>query len=226
MSTSDSSVSETSEEQWSRSYALIDSLLHSHTSPLSSFQKKLKKAVAVLENTLRLYLPDRVTHTHTLTHTLTHDDGNGTSVSVSDGKSPVFVSFNGGKDATVVLHLLRYVLHKHNLTALLGTAIKIIYFDDPHQFPEIEEFIRHTLTALRVEPVTFKCSFKEGIERAIDEYGLKAVLMGVRMGDPYTDDAEHFHPSTANYPAFMRVYPVLQWEYADGKTPADTSICI
>jgi len=172
------------------SYAKIDAILNSKE---HSLNRCVRKAVEVIENTIRLYLPS-----------------NGADPS-EDGR--VFVSFNGGKDATVVLQLLIYVLHKKQQSSLLGTTIKVMYFDDPHQFPEIEEFIQKSLDSLGVVPVTFNCSFKEGIERAIDCYHMKAVLMGVRIGDPYTDDAEHFHPSTANYPAFMRVYPALQWTY-------------
>lgn len=161
-----------------------------------SLCRRLNKAVEVIENTLRLYLPSNGTNAE--------DDGH------------IFISFNGGKDATVVLHLLHYVLYKQHRLHLLGPTIKVIYFDDPHQFPAIEQFIKDSLHSLQVEPVTFKCSFKEGVERAKETYNLQAVLMGVRLGDPYTDDAEHFHPSTANYPAFMRVYPILHWDYADG----------
>ena len=156
----------------------------------------------VVENTLRLYLPSKGTD------------------AAEDGR--VCISFNGGKDATVVFHLLHYVLHKHKLVSMLGTTIKIIYFDDPHQFPAIEQFIKDSLAALHVQPVTFKSSFREGVERAIETYHLQAVLMGVRRGDPHTEDAEHFHPSTPNYPAFMRVYPALQWDYADGETETET----
>lgn len=153
----------------------------------------LRKAVDVIENTLRLYLPSMGAD------------------SAENGR--VFVSFNGGKDATVVLHMLQYVLYKKQQSSLLGSTIKVMYFDDPYQFPEIEQFIKKTLDCLGVVPITFNCSFKEGIEKAIESYHMQAVLMGVRLGDPYTEDAEHFHPSTSNYPAFMRVYPALQWTY-------------
>jgi 3'-phosphoadenosine 5'-phosphosulfate sulfotransferase (PAPS reductase)/FAD synthetase len=62
----------------------------------------LKKAVVVIEDALRIF-----------------------------GIDQLAVSFNGGKDATVVLHLLRYTLSKHNLLEQLGNTLPIIYFDDP-----------------------------------------------------------------------------------------------
>lgn len=157
----------------------------------------------MIEDTIRLYLPSK--------------GGD----PAEEGR--VFVSFNGGKDATVVLHLVHYVLHKHGLLSLLGTAIKIMYFDDPHQFAAIDHFIKDSLQSLGVQQgegggaETFQCSFREGVEKAIEKDGLRAVLMGVREGDPHTEGAEHFHPSSVGYPAFMRVYPVLKWSYKDGE---------
>ena len=42
-------------------------------------------------------------------------------------------------------------------------------------------------------------------------------LVGMRVGDPYTEQAEHFSPSTANFPAFMRVYPIFLWSFEHGE---------
>lgn len=55
--------------------------------------------------------------------------------------------------------------------------------------------------------------YKEGMQDLVDNHGVKAVIMGVRVGDPFTEDAEHLTPSTAGWPAFLRVYPILLWDY-------------
>ena len=45
------------------------------------------------------------------------------------------------------------------------------------------------------------------------EAGVKTIILGTRVGDPHTDRVEHFQPSSANWPAFMRVNPILEWRH-------------
>ena len=183
----------------------IDNILNDSTHPLNS---RLVKSIEVIQNTIRLYIPSHQQQQQQQQEQ--QEEGQ------QEGEGHIFISFNGGKDATVVLHLLHYILMKQEKMSLLGSVIKIIYFDNPQQFPEIKEFIHKMLYDLNVEPVTFTCCFKDGVEDAVRNYQMKAVLMGVRRGDPHTEEAEHFHPSTSNYPPFMRVYPILNWNYEDG----------
>lgn len=67
-----------------------------------ALQIPLRKAVSVIENAIRIF-----------------------------GVEHVAMSFNGGKDATVVMQLLRYTLSKRNLLHNLGNILPVIYFDDP-----------------------------------------------------------------------------------------------
>ena len=49
----------------------------------------------------------------------------------------------------------------------------------------------------------------------VTEGGVKAVLMGSRATDPHCGDLEECSPSSPGWPPFMRVNPLLHWDYAD-----------
>jgi FAD synthetase len=132
------------------------------------------------------------------------------------GVASLAISFNGGKDATISLHLLRYALYQQNLLHHLSKSIPLIYFHDPQTFPEMELFLNETKEKYQLEYLTFHCSYKEGMKQLVEERGIRAVIMGVRKGDPYSEEAEHMTPSSSNWPAFMRIYPLLNWKYSHG----------
>ncbi len=43
---------------------------------------------------------------------------------------------------------------------------------------------------------------------------IQAIFLGTREGDPHSDRIEAFSPTDEDWPAFMRVHPVLHWSYA------------
>jgi 3'-phosphoadenosine 5'-phosphosulfate sulfotransferase (PAPS reductase)/FAD synthetase len=121
------------------------------------------------------------------------------------------VSFSGGKEACVVLYLLRYCILK---TGGSIKDLKILYFQDNHAFPEVDSFLTDIRRDLNLSFTSFSCSYKQGMEEAVG-LGVKGVFMGVRVGDPYTDRVEHFQPSSPSWPAFMRINPVTHWSYGE-----------
>ena len=131
------------------------------------------------------------------------------------GPSSVVISFNGGKDACVILYLLVAALKREDCLGDLGKDFKIIYFDNEHEFEEVRKFLSNVRKVLGVDFVEFKSgrNFKDGMQELVDVHNVKAVIMGTREGDPFTQDAEHFQPSSSNWPAFMRVNPILKWSY-------------
>lgn len=137
----------------------------------------------------------------------------------------VAFSFNGGKDSTVLLHLLRagYYLHKGKpecsngslSDSVLNCPIRTIYFESPCAFPEINSFTYETATVYGLQLETIHSDFKSGLEALLKEKPTKAIFLGTRIGDPNAVGQEQFSPSSIGWPPFMRVNPILDWSYRD-----------
>ncbi|GAV65015.1 MoCF_biosynth domain-containing protein/PAPS_reduct domain-containing protein [Cephalotus follicularis] len=133
----------------------------------------------------------------------------------------VAFSFNGGKDSTVLLHLLRagYFLHKEEESCCNGASenfpIRTIYFESSSAFPEINTFTYDTAAIYDLQLDIIRLDFKSGLESLLKSKPVKAIFLGVRIGDPTAVGQEQFSPSSPGWPPFMRVNPILDWSYRD-----------
>lgn len=134
----------------------------------------------------------------------------------------LFISFNGGKDACVVLYLwlaavaASKIVQCGNETPWTVESLgqTVLYFDSQHEFPEITGFVEWVVESLGLQMVTIKdCSFKKGMEDVVAQGG-RAVVMGQRHGDPWTANISAFEPSSQNWPDFIRINPILEWSYS------------
>ncbi|XP_019152226.1 PREDICTED: FAD synthase isoform X2 [Ipomoea nil] len=137
----------------------------------------------------------------------------------------VALSFNGGKDSTVLLHLLRagYYLHEAERcdpNGDLGNGeitfpVRTIYFESPSAFPEINSFTYEMAANYSLQMDIIRLDFKSGLESLLKANPIKAIFLGVRIGDPTAVGQEQFSPSSPGWPPFMRVNPILDWSYRD-----------
>ncbi|XP_071908301.1 uncharacterized protein [Coffea arabica] len=137
----------------------------------------------------------------------------------------VAFSFNGGKDSTVLLHLLRagYYLHKAEKIGCNGDLmdgeiaypIRTIYFESASAFPEINSFTYETAKSYGLQMEIIRLDFKAGLEALLKAKPIRAIFLGVRIGDPTAVGQEQFSPSSPGWPPFMRVNPILDWSYRD-----------
>jgi FAD synthetase len=105
------------------------------------------------------------------------------------GLEGIFLSFNGGKDCTVLLHMLKEVL---------GTSIsklKIIYLRSSDPFQEIEDFVEDCASFYGIEVTTEESD--RGMKEVLTEIckkdsEIKAAVMGSRRTDPYCDKLTSF----------------------------------
>ncbi|GAY58820.1 hypothetical protein CUMW_189750, partial [Citrus unshiu] len=130
----------------------------------------------------------------------------------------VAFSFNGGKDSTVLLHLLRagYFLHKGEQSCSNGSLtfpIRTIYFESNSAFPEINSFTYDTASKYVLQLDIIRSDFKSGLEALLNAKPIRAIFLGVRIGDPTAVGQEQFSPSSPGWPPFMRVNPILDWSY-------------
>lgn len=122
----------------------------------------------------------------------------------------IILSFNGGKDCTVVLHLLFAVLNM--VTGSVGTLKhpRLFYVRAQTPFPEVETFVQSVLvfykyqssnvtqmggssTDAKMRPlsnlIVYDGTIKEGLMRLKqDSPNLKAVFVGTRFVDPRTGE--------------------------------------
>jgi len=57
-----------------------------------------------------------------------------------------------------------------------------------------------------------KEALKTFLEQKTD---MKAISVGVRSTDPYSEHLQPFTPTDKGWPDFMRVLPILNWDYND-----------
>ncbi|KAL2229381.1 UNVERIFIED_CONTAM: FAD synthase [Sesamum indicum] len=137
----------------------------------------------------------------------------------------VAFSFNGGKDSTVLLHLLRAGYYMHKAGTNLSTRdpvndettfpIRTIYFESSSAFPEINSFTYDTAFVYKLQMDIIRLDFKSGLEALLKDKPIRAIFLGVRIGDPTAVGQEQFSPSSPGWPPFMRVNPILDWSYRD-----------
>ncbi|XP_063949420.1 uncharacterized protein LOC108223549 isoform X4 [Daucus carota subsp. sativus] len=137
----------------------------------------------------------------------------------------VAFSFNGGKDSTVLLHLLRaghYLHQKGESHTNQGGPIdhvefpmRTIYFETASTFTEINSFTYETASTYGLQMDIIRLDFKSGLEALLKANPVKAIFLGVRIGDPTAVGQEQFSPSSPGWPPFMRVNPILDWSYRD-----------
>jgi len=134
------------------------------------------------------------------------------------GPARLYASFNGGKDAVCVLHLLRAAVAAHCVRTRSPMArVRCVYFEGEREFDEIAAFARSAIETLDLDASIFTCGFVEGLEQVVAGAGPASLgfVLGTRRGDPNCGVQESFSPSSDWMPPFMRVNPVLTWEYGD-----------
>ena len=149
-------------------------------------------------------------------------------------------SYNGGKDAVVIFHLMRAV-HAHYCDEMrresgddyLIPRPRTIYFQHEDEFPEVEVLLEETVALYDLDMIAFKegVSFGDGLKYLVErnfapnKQGVSyssssqapphplAFILGTRSDDPNAGGQGVYAPSSSYMPPFLRVNPILNWTY-------------
>mmetsp|Transcript_18605 Transcript_18605/g.27304 ORF Transcript_18605/g.27304 Transcript_18605/m.27304 type:complete len:400 (+) Transcript_18605:187-1386(+) len=149
-------------------------------------------------------------------------------------------SYNGGKDAVAILHLMRaaHAKHCHDLLTAENSnkassnanrenksdyhdshynRPRVIYFEHVDEFPEVTALLESTVHQYDLDMLAFGSyySFSDGLSILVQTAQPKplAFVLGTRKSDPNAKNQGLFAPSSSYMPPFMRVNPILNWSY-------------
>lgn len=134
------------------------------------------------------------------------------------GPEYIFSSYNGGKDAAIIMHLFRATMAKHNFDHRTSHRPKFVYFSQPDEFTEVLHEIEtaemdYSLDIFKYENISITKGLEYHIKDMTNDSRPVAFVLGTRKGDPNCGEQEHFTPSSPWMPSFMRVNPILHWDY-------------
>ncbi|KAH9937797.1 adenine nucleotide alpha hydrolases-like protein [Epithele typhae] len=127
------------------------------------------------------------------------------------GQDRVSLSFNGGKDCTVLLHLVSASLGRRTPSPKPLTAV---YIPVPSPFPQLEDFIHDAATEYNLS--LFECPMRIALSLYKSRFPeVEAIMIGTRRTDPHGAKLGYRNPTDADWPRFVRVNPIINWSYAD-----------
>ena len=123
----------------------------------------------------------------------------------------VSVCFNGGKDCVVMLH----IAHAVHQSLAKEKRMKSFYVREDETFPEVETFMTDTIKRYSLDNKVYQQPIKSALSQMLaGDPEVKATVLGVRKGDPGADRMNYFSPTDGDWPAVMRVNPILTWDYS------------
>ncbi|KAI9184670.1 3'-phosphoadenosine 5'-phosphosulfate sulfotransferase [Blastocladiella emersonii ATCC 22665] len=133
------------------------------------------------------------------------------------------MSFNGGKDCTVLLHMLAAVLHRHARLAgvdadAAATKLITVHVAPANGFPEEAAFVAKCAARYRLHMVTVAGPMQAGLAAFHAAFpAARAVCVGTRRTDPWCAHLAAFQPCDVDkgWPDLVRVNPILDWRFAD-----------
>ncbi|CAN8022022.1 hypothetical protein HPB47_005490 [Ixodes persulcatus] len=132
------------------------------------------------------------------------------------GVEGICVGFSGGKDCTVLLHMVYAVLQR-KCAEQDKPKIQCLFMCGKNMWPDTISFIQKSAKIYDCDLQTLSCTcYKDAVREYLRlKPNVKAFLLGNRSTDPGGDKLKPFIPTDQGWPPAMRVFPVLDWGYKD-----------
>jgi FAD synthetase len=131
--------------------------------------------------------------------------------------SKVCLGFNGGKDCTVLLVLVRAVLIEKGMASVPLKGLNISSNSREDSFPEMEEFVHQCTLDYNLKMTRLTGTYKAALlDLKNKDPVIEAIFMGTRSTDVNADESKkpkHFEVTDEGWPEFLRVCPILDWDY-------------
>jgi len=138
------------------------------------------------------------------------------------------VAWTGGKDSTVILHLIREIFNQQ-------IPFKVLFNDSTIEFPEIYQFIKQLSNDWQFNLITIKHSPQDlkkyhqaknktqqtkiirlakikAITKAVKKHQLKAIFSGIRWDEHPARSQEKYFSLRKNH---TRIHPILHFTFKD-----------
>lgn len=121
------------------------------------------------------------------------------------GPDQLLSSYNGGKDADIVMHLLRAAIAKHSFDNNTIYVPKLVYFSVDDEFPEVLEHISYSEHLFDLQLKRYSCGIIDGIKQHAEanKGSAPAFVLGTRLGDPNCGKQGTFAPSRYFLSSFL-----------------------
>ncbi|ODV97226.1 hypothetical protein PACTADRAFT_48975 [Pachysolen tannophilus NRRL Y-2460] len=90
-----------------------------------------------------------------------------------------------------------------------------VFINTEEYFPEISDFLQLSIEEYKLALVNLQIhDLKQGFTKYLNmKPKVKAIIVGIRKIDPYAKGLQSFQITDNNWPRFIRVNPILNWEY-------------
>ena len=119
-------------------------------------------------------------------------------------KGELGLSFNGGKDCTVLVYLIALCLYgrKNSSSDFEKFHIPTVFVDRSDSFAELEEFVTDMETRQLPTLLAIERRKEESMREALFQFtqghpDMKAIFVGVRRSDPYSSNI-YYHSILTN----------------------------
>lgn len=130
--------------------------------------------------------------------------------------SEIFLSFNGGKDCTVLVHLVQSLLLKRYNNLRDFPKLNAVYIRTESPFKEVEDFIYEAAQRYNLQLITEDGPLQKGIQKIVNsKKDFKVSILGIRRSDPCGGGLSHIQKTDKGWGNLIRVSPLLDWSYQD-----------